>query len=130
MRDHDGYWRDVEAVVDKDLTAAVLASKLEADVLLLLTDVAHVEADFGTVDAKPIRHTTVEELRTLSFPPGSMGPKVEAACRFAMTGGMAAIGRLHDAPGLLRGDVGTIVSGVPSLTARSRGSSADMEVVL
>jgi carbamate kinase len=130
VRDDEGYWRDVEAVVDKDLTAAVLAAKLEADVLLLLTDVGHVEVNFGTDDAKPIRHTTVDELRTLSFPAGSMGPKVEASCRFAMTGGTAAIGRLHDAPGLLRGEVGTIVAAAaPSSTDRVRGSAADMEVV-
>lgn len=109
VRDREGYWRDVEAVVDKDLTAAVLARQLEADILLLLTDVPCVELDFGTSRARPLHDATVQDLRAQSFPAGSMGPKVEAACRFAETGGIAAIGRLHDAAGLLRGQAGTIV---------------------
>jgi len=61
------------------------------------------------------RHATPRQLRARSFPAGSMGPKVEAACRFAeATGRMAAIGRLDAAAALLRGEAGTIVSPLPS----------------
>jgi carbamate kinase len=129
VRDLEGYWRDVEAVIDKDLTAAVLAAELRADALLLLTDVPYVELGYGSTDARPIRQTTAETLRTLSFPAGSMGPKVEAACRFAESGGIAAIGRLQDAPKLLRGDAGTIVTREPTASgSRSREVSTNMEV--
>ncbi len=129
VRDMQGYWRDVEAVVDKDLTAAVLATELEADALLLLTDVPSVELDHGTPSARPIRHTTVEALRSLSFPAGSMGPKVEAACRFAESGGIAAIGRLQDAASLLRGEAGTIVTRGSKVPAeRSCETPVDVEV--
>jgi carbamate kinase len=110
VRDATGSWRDVEAVVDKDLTAAVLADRLHADALLLLTDVAHVEIGFGTTAARPIEHATVSELRRLNLPAGSMGPKVEAACRFVEAGGrIASIGRLEDAFALLAGSAGTSV---------------------
>jgi carbamate kinase len=101
----------VEAVVDKDLTASLLARALDADTLLLLTDVDAVYADFGTPDARPLRRTTVGELRSERFAAGSMGPKVEAACRFVeATGRPAAIGRLEDAEAVLSGDAGTTVS--------------------
>ncbi|TNC24185.1 carbamate kinase [Amycolatopsis alkalitolerans] len=104
----------VEAVVDKDLTAALLARELAADVLLLLTDVDAVQDGFGTPGARPIRHATPGELRTRSFPDGSMGPKVTAACRFAEGGErFAAIGRLTDAAALAAGSRGTIVSARP-----------------
>ena len=103
--------RGVEAVVDKDLTAALLARALEADAMLLLTDVDGVIDGFGTPEARTIRHATPGQLRASSFPAGSMGPKVEAACRFVeATGRMAAIGRLDDAEALLRREAGTIVS--------------------
>lgn len=102
--------RGVEAVVDKDLAAALLAIELRADALLLLTDVPAVQEEFGTPQASPIRRATPAWLRTRTFPPGSMGPKIEAACRFAeATGNMAAIGRLSDAQELLAGTTGTIV---------------------
>jgi carbamate kinase len=103
-------YRGVEAVVDKDLTAALLAEAVGADALLLLTDVEAVLEGYGTARQQPIRHVTPGELRARSFPAGSMGPKVEAACRFAeLTGGFAAIGRLDDAAALLGGEAGTIV---------------------
>ena len=105
-----GRLRGVEAVVDKDLTAALLAQAVGADALLLLTDVAAVVDGYGTPQARPIHRTTIAELRARSFPAGSMGPKVEAVCRFVeKTGGMAAIGRLEDASALLDGTVGTVV---------------------
>jgi carbamate kinase len=102
--------RGVEAVVDKDLTAALLAQAVSADALLLLTDVDAVIDGYGTPRARPIRHTTAGRLRARSFPAGSMGPKVEAGCRFVeATGAMAAIGRLGDACALLAGTAGTII---------------------
>ncbi|MFF8811276.1 carbamate kinase [Streptomyces pactum] len=111
IRDDTGHLSGVEAVVDKDLTAALLAEALEADALLLLTDVPHVERDHGTPHAAPITHTTPAELRGHDFPAGSMGPKVEAACRFVeLTGDMAAIGALQDAQAILDGTAGTIVT--------------------
>jgi carbamate kinase len=102
----------VEAVIDKDLSAALLAEKIGADFLLMLTDVPEVEAGWGTPAARPIRHTSPAELRGMDFAAGSMGPKVEAACRFAeRTGGRAGIGRLDQAAEILRGEAGTIVAG-------------------
>jgi carbamate kinase len=109
-RGHDGLLGGVEAVVDKDLTAALLARELGADALVLLTDVAGVERNFGTESARSIRRTTPTELREMSFPAGSMGPKVEAVCRFVEeTGKQAMIGRLEDANELIEGTRGTLV---------------------
>jgi carbamate kinase len=106
-----GGLRGVEAVVDKDLTAALLAQGLGADALLLLTDVEAVEDGFGTPHAQPIHWASPGELRARSFPAGSMGPKVEAVCRFVeATGKMAGIGQLADAGALLRRDAGTTVT--------------------
>ncbi|MER5781645.1 carbamate kinase [Streptomyces mobaraensis] len=111
VRDEAGRLTGVEAVVDKDLTAALLAEALDADALLLLTDVPAVVRGYGTPDAEPIRYTTPGRLRAEEFPAGSMGPKVEAVCRFVeLTGGMAAIGALQDAAALLDGAAGTVVT--------------------
>jgi carbamate kinase len=99
----------VEAVVDKDLAAALLARHLKADVLLLLTDVPAIERGFGTARARPVRRVTPALLRRLPLPAGSMGPKAEAACRFAehRRGAVAVVGALTDAPALLSGAAGT-----------------------
>lgn len=108
----DGRLAGVEAVVDKDLTAALVATELGADALVVLTDVPAVEVRHGTPDARALGRVTVAELRAAApeFPAGSMGPKVEAACRFvAATGRRAAIGRLEDAAGLVEGRAGTVV---------------------
>jgi carbamate kinase len=111
INDGAGGLRGVEAVVDKDLTAALLAQALGADALLLLTDVEAVLEGYGTPQARPIHRATARQLRARPFPAGSMGPKVEAACRFTeTTGGTAAIGRLGDACALLDGNAGTIIS--------------------
>ena len=110
-RDPAGSLYGVEAVVDKDLTAALLARTLRADALLLLTDVAEVQDGYGTPAAHPIHQATPASLRALSFPAGSMGPKIEAACRFVeATGKMAAIGRLADAAALIDRKAGTIIN--------------------
>ncbi len=111
VRNEQGLLDGVEAVVDKDLTSSVLAEALDADALLVLTDVAHVSRDFGTDHAEPIHRASAVGLRREEFPAGSMGPKVEAVCRFVeVTGNMAAIGRLEDAEAILHGDAGTIVT--------------------
>jgi carbamate kinase len=109
--DRDGRLRGVEAVIDKDLAAALLARGLGADALLLLTDVPVVQADWGTAFARDIDHAAPWELRKLAFADGSMGPKVEAACRFVeATGGTAGIGALEDARAILRGERGTLIA--------------------
>jgi len=107
----DGATHGVEAVVDKDLTAALLAQQLNADALLLLTDVPAVMTGWGTDDERPIAAASPEMLRALEFTPGSMAPKVEAACRFAeQSGGTAHIGALEDAASIVAGITGTLVS--------------------
>jgi carbamate kinase len=100
----------VEAVVDKDWAAALLARQLGATDLLLLTDVPGVMKDWATPDAAPIDAITPSELRALEFADGSMGPKVDAACWFvSTTGGTAVIGGLDDADAMLHGSAGTRV---------------------
>ena len=109
-RTPDGQLRGVEAVVDKDSTTALLAQNLEADALLLLTDVPAVELDYGKPNARSIDRISASELEPMQFPSGSMGPKVVAACRFVRgTRHIAAIGRLADAEKLLDGTAGTTI---------------------
>jgi carbamate kinase len=111
VRNRLGELEGIEAVVDKDATAGLLAEALDADLLVVLTDVAGVETDYGTQAARPIHRATPADLRALQFPPGSMGPKVEAVCRFVeLTGGTAAIGSLRDVDAILTGKAGTIVT--------------------
>jgi len=110
VRARGGGLAGVEAVVDKDLAAALLARELGAGALLLLTDVGAVERDHGTPAARPIGEAAPAELRALDLPAGSMGPKAEAAARFVdATGGVAGIGALEDAGAILRGTAGTVV---------------------
>ncbi|MEU9239642.1 carbamate kinase [Streptomyces shenzhenensis] len=100
----------VEAVIDKDLTAALLAEDLKADFLLILTDVPYVYEDFGTPRQRPLLDATPAELRRGGFPEGSMGPKTEAASRFVeRTGALAAIGALDAAYEIVHGRSGTLV---------------------
>ena len=109
--EHTGRLRGVEAVVDKDQTAALLAEALDADALLLLTDVPAVVDHYGTPQATPIHRTTPAQLRSRDFPAGSMGPKVDAACRFVeLTGNVAAIGALDSPAAMLRGTEGTVIT--------------------
>jgi carbamate kinase len=110
VADERGALRGVEAVIDKDLSAALLAERLGAHFLLLLTDVEAVERNWGKAEASIIREGTPAELRELSFESGSMGPKIEAACRFVeATGGIAAIGALDAAAAIVCGAAGTRV---------------------
>jgi len=108
----DGGHAGVEAVIDKDLASALLAAGLGADVLVLATDVDAVYTGWGTPAQRAVRRATPAWLRAQAFAGGSMGPKVEAVCRFVeATGGRAAIGQLGAIPELLAGTAGTQVDG-------------------
>lgn len=108
--EHTGASRAVEAVVDKDLCAAVLAEELKADFLLILTDVPNLYASYGTPRQRPVLDATPAELRRGGYPPDSVGPKAEAAARFVeRTGGLAAIGALDAAYDIVHGGSGTLV---------------------
>jgi carbamate kinase len=113
--------RGVEAVIDKDLTAAILARDLGADTLVIATDVANVMIDFGQPSARPLGTVTVAEMRAHAaagqFARGSMGPKVEAALRFVEAGGSAHEGRRavitsleHIADAVSGDDAGTVLT--------------------
>jgi carbamate kinase len=108
--------RGVEAVIDKDLTAAILARDLDADTLVIATDVPHVMVGFGTPDARPLGRVTAAELREHAahgeFARGSMGPKVEAALRFIEKGGRRAVitSLEHIADAVDSDDVGTVLT--------------------
>ena len=106
----DGTFSGVEVVVDKDASTAMLAGALEADMLVLATDADAVMLDWGTPQARAIAEITPDALEAYDFAAGSMGPKVEAACRFVRSGrGRAVIGRLSDLPAILAGTAGTVV---------------------
>lgn len=111
IRNEKGKLQGVEAVIDKDLTAATLAEHLDADFLMILTDVPAVMENFGTPEQKEIHRASPAAMRAGGFPAGSMGPKVEAACRFVeLTGDVAAIGQLSDAQKIIAGESGTIIT--------------------
>jgi carbamate kinase len=110
----DGSLRGVEAVIDKDLGAALLAQTVDADVLVVATDVPNAVLRFGTPDAEPLGRVDVRRMRALAadghFASGSMGPKVEAACRFVEQGGSRAV--ITDLANILdavAGETGTVV---------------------
>jgi carbamate kinase len=100
----------VEAVIDKDFASELLAREVAADLFVMATDVDAVYADWGTPEQRALGRVPVDELRKQTFPAGSMGPKVEAACRFVeATGGRAAIGALTQIQQIVDGDAGTQV---------------------
>ena len=110
MFDDDRSLVGAEVVVDKDRASGLLALELDADVLVMATDVDGVYAGWGGPDAERLGRVTPDELRAYSFETGSMGPKVEAACSFVeRTGGLAAIGALEDVCSLAAGEAGTVV---------------------
>ena len=114
VREADGTRRGLEAVIDKDLASAHLANVLGYDTLVLLTEAKGVALEFGTPDEHWLEEVSVSRLRALQaaghFPPGSMGPKVEAALRFVERGGQRAIiGHLFDVIAALQGQAGTHV---------------------
>ena len=111
VRQKDGKSIGVEAVIDKDKASALLAKKLNADMLLMLTDVDAVYKDWGTANQSSISKTTAKEISHMSLANGSMGPKVDAACDFVNSvGGKAGIGTLKDALDIIEGKMGTIIS--------------------
>ena len=115
VRNDTGGMEGVEAVIDKDRTAALLAQELGADALLMLTDVAAVMRDWGTPDEAAIAAITPDALDRMTFAAGSMGPKIAAASAFVRAGGrLVGIGRLQDARAILEGQAGTRVQLSPA----------------
>ncbi|MGF1758617.1 carbamate kinase [Photobacterium sagamiensis] len=108
-RSEFGY-QGVEGVIDKDLSATLLAKQLNADKLLILTDADAVYLDWGTDQQRALRSATPAELSEYEFPAGSMGPKVEAAAEFAQFGGRAYIGALEQGLDVLAEKAGTCVA--------------------
>ena len=101
----------VECVIDKDFASELLARELDADLFVMLTDADAVYVDWGKPTQKAIRRGSPAALRAMQFPAGSMGPKVEATCRFvSATGKQAAIGALADLGKIIAGEAGTTVS--------------------
>lgn len=105
----NGY-HGIEAVIDKDLSAALLARQIEADALLILTDADAVYLDWGKPTQRPLAQVTPELLKGMAFDAGSMGPKV-AACRefVEACNGIAGIGALADGAEILAGEKGTLI---------------------
>jgi len=94
-RTDDGSYKGIEAVIDKDLTSAVLGANIGAELLIVLTAQPNVFVDFGTPEARPLGAVTLEEVERLreegQFPPGSMGPKIDAVIHFLHHGGKRAL---------------------------------------
>jgi len=114
VRRPDGSLEGVEAVIDKDRAARLLANEVGAEILFLLTEVDQVYLDYGRPTQRPLHKLTVEEakkyLKEGQFPPGSMGPKIEAAISFVEGGGQkAVIGSLARAAEAIRGISGTTI---------------------
>ncbi len=132
-RSSDGRLHGVEAVVDKDLTAALLATDIDADTLVIATDVPNVMIDFGTPSARPLGRVTAAELREHAaggqFARGSMGPKVEAALRFVEGGGArAVVTSLDTIADAVTGDaVGTVLQKDPPAPHRSRARGGALQ---
>lgn len=108
VKKENGKLIGVEAVIDKDMSAAFLAKQLNADALLILTDADAVYLDWGKPDQRALRNTSPKELSNYKFDEGSMGPKIEASCEFIRQGGkLVGIGSLHDGLKILEGSAGT-----------------------
>ncbi|MGL5997781.1 MAG: carbamate kinase [Pseudomonas proteolytica] len=111
MYDENGKLKGIEAVIDKDLCSSLLAQQLEADLLVIATDVNAAFIDFGKPTQKAIGQAHPDEMEKLGFAAGSMGPKVQAACEFARnTGKTAVIGSLSDIEAIVQGTAGTRIS--------------------
>lgn len=112
VRDSRGVRHGVEAVIDKDLSSALMANVLGIKDIMILTGVSRVAVNFGKPDQRDLERVTVSEMRRHleagQFPAGSMGPKVEAAIKFIARGGKRAIiAHLEEALPALRGEAGT-----------------------
>ncbi|WP_441347647.1 carbamate kinase [Serratia proteamaculans] len=107
----EGKLQGIEAVIDKDLSAAFLAEQINADALLILTDADAVYLDWGTQQQRALSKVTPNELADITFDAGSMGPKVSAASHFVRSRhGIAGIGALQDATRILTGEQGTLIT--------------------
>jgi carbamate kinase len=129
VREDDGSLRGVEAVIDKDLGAALLGKMVGADVLVIATDVAHAVLRYGTPEAEDIGRVEVSQMEAYAaeghFASGSMGPKVQAACRFVRaTGRPAAITDLDSIVDAVEGRTGTVVLPDPTDSADSTERNA------
>ena len=117
VREPDGTLRGVEAVIDKDLTAALLARALECDILIIATDVDHAMVDYGTPDERPLGFTSLAQMQEFAaagqFASGSMGPKVDAAMRFADSGGRSVITSLEHITDAVEREFGTVIDTSP-----------------
>lgn len=105
----DGHsYQGVNAIIDKDLCSALVAEKIAADILVIVTDVQAVFVDWGKPTQRAIRRIAPKDLSVLEFPNGSMSPKVEAVCQFVLTTGKpAVIGSLDQILELVEGNAGT-----------------------
>lgn len=111
LRDVEGKHKGAEAVIDKDRSAALLATQLSADALLILTDADAVYLNWGKPDSRAVHQATPADLQGIAFDEGSMGPKIAAACEFVtQCAGIAGIGSLVDAATILSGRKGTLIS--------------------
>ncbi len=108
IKRNDGSFIGIEAVIDKDFASALLAEQINADALLLLTDVDGVYLGWGTEQQKQLRKITADEIKPHTFASGSMAPKVQASLDFLSKGGkMAGIGKMEEALQILHGKAGT-----------------------
>ena len=120
--DADRHLHGVEAVIDKDLASSLLAQEVDADLLVIATDVDGVYVDWGTPTQRRLGTVSPGDLSGLDLPDGSMGPKVEAACGFATaTGNDAVIGSLADIADIVAGTAGTRVRAAGSPAALPTG---------
>ena len=115
IRNPDGTRFGIEAVIDKDLTTAHMANVLGIDTMVMLTAVPQVLIHFGTPDEQALGTVTASEMQSYldagHFPPGSMGPKIEAALRFLKGGGKRVIiAHLEEAEAALKGTAGTHIT--------------------
>lgn len=109
--DTEGRLYGVEAVIDKDLASSLLARDLDADMLVMLTDVPYLYENFGGPAQRALKAAHPDALERLDFAEGSMGPKVAAACQFVRaTGKRSAIGQLSELSQILEGRAGTLIS--------------------
>lgn len=123
--DASGFMTGVEAVIDKDRASALLAREIGAERLLLLTDEPAVWSAWPRSRGRAIRSASSASLEELTFEPGSMGPKIEAACDFvAHTGATAAIGALEDAVRIMDGETGTTITPSGDLVYHDNDPSA------
>jgi len=108
-KDDDGKLNGVECVIDKDYTAELISEKIEADMFIILTD-GDVCENFGTPEQRSIKQISYQDLSKYDFPAGSMGPKVDAVCKFVQqTGRKAVIGSLYELDMILAGTSGTSI---------------------